>query len=150
MTGLFVVVDCLLYADGDDGQVLMAEEGMFAPETDLPLFRALFDDGWIYDWNVCDWFSVKALDQVRSMTWLVSLFAGGPGTSPPPPFLNGITRTASTRTARQVIRMGPVHAAAVASWAHDSEAPMWRRRAGCVAFVYTAKDGDANFDGAVP
>ena len=29
---------------------------------DLPRFAALFNEGYIYDWNTCDWFCVKALD----------------------------------------------------------------------------------------
>jgi 3-methyladenine DNA glycosylase AlkD len=29
--------------------------------TDLPLFAALFDEGYIDDWNTCDWFCVKVL-----------------------------------------------------------------------------------------
>ncbi len=29
--------------------------------TDLPQFAALFDEGYIEDWNICDWFCVKVL-----------------------------------------------------------------------------------------
>lgn len=29
--------------------------------TDLPRFAHLFQDGYIYDWNTCDWFCVKVL-----------------------------------------------------------------------------------------
>jgi 3-methyladenine DNA glycosylase AlkD len=29
--------------------------------TDLPRFARLFQDGYIYDWNTCDWFCVKVL-----------------------------------------------------------------------------------------
>jgi len=29
--------------------------------TDLPRFAELFTEGWISDWNICDWFCVKVL-----------------------------------------------------------------------------------------
>ena len=29
--------------------------------SDIDRFAALFQDGWIYDWNTCDWFCVKVL-----------------------------------------------------------------------------------------
>ncbi len=33
-------------------------------KTDLPRFVELFTEGWISDWNVCDWFCVKVLGPI--------------------------------------------------------------------------------------
>lgn len=35
--------------------------GMIDWTLDLPRFAALFDDGYVYDWNTCDWLCVKVL-----------------------------------------------------------------------------------------
>jgi len=50
-------------------------EGWLERERDLPRLAALFDDGWLADWNVVDWFCVKALGP-----WVQSLDGGGPDT----------------------------------------------------------------------
>lgn len=47
--------------------ILMLQEALIPAgavdwQRDLPQFASLFDDGYIYDWNTCDWFCVKALD----------------------------------------------------------------------------------------
>jgi len=42
-------------------QEILLPAGALNWQRDLDRFAALFDDGWIYDWNVCDWFCVKVL-----------------------------------------------------------------------------------------
>ena len=32
-------------------------------QMDVPRFAALFAEGWIYDWNTCDWFCIKVLSR---------------------------------------------------------------------------------------
>jgi 3-methyladenine DNA glycosylase AlkD len=42
-------------------QEILLPAGVIDWESDLPRFAELFQGGWIYDWNVCDWFCVKVL-----------------------------------------------------------------------------------------
>jgi 3-methyladenine DNA glycosylase AlkD len=42
-------------------QEILLPAGLVACPRDVDRFGALFDDGLIYDWNVCDWFCVKVL-----------------------------------------------------------------------------------------
>lgn len=42
-------------------QELLLPAGQIDWREDLPRFAALFAEGWIYDWNTCDWFCVKVL-----------------------------------------------------------------------------------------
>jgi len=42
-------------------QEILLPAGVISWSRDLDRFAGLFDDGWIYDWNVCDWFCVKVL-----------------------------------------------------------------------------------------
>lgn len=42
-------------------QEILLPAGALAWQRDVDRFAALFDEGWIYDWNVCDWFCVKVL-----------------------------------------------------------------------------------------
>jgi 3-methyladenine DNA glycosylase AlkD len=39
----------------------LLQAGALACRSDLPRFARLFDQGYIHDWNVCDWFCVKVL-----------------------------------------------------------------------------------------
>ncbi len=40
---------------------LMLPAGLIKAEQEIHEFAALFEAGYIYDWNVCDWFCVKVL-----------------------------------------------------------------------------------------
>ncbi len=42
-------------------QEILLPAGAIEWATDLARFADLFSQGWIYDWNVCDWFCVKVL-----------------------------------------------------------------------------------------
>src|SRR5918998_1603067 len=42
-------------------QEILLQEGVLDWRSDLPRFARLFDEGYIRDWNVCDWFCVKVL-----------------------------------------------------------------------------------------
>ena len=42
-------------------QEILLPAGALDWRTDLPRFARLFDEGYIRDWNVCDWFCVKVL-----------------------------------------------------------------------------------------
>jgi 3-methyladenine DNA glycosylase AlkD len=42
-------------------QEILLQEGVLDWRSDLPRFARLFDQGYIRDWNVCDWFCVKVL-----------------------------------------------------------------------------------------
>lgn len=42
-------------------QEILLPAGQIGWREDLPRFAALFAEGRIYDWNVCDWFCVKVL-----------------------------------------------------------------------------------------
>jgi len=42
-------------------QEILLPAGALDWRADLPRFADLFRDGWIDDWNVCDWFCVKVL-----------------------------------------------------------------------------------------
>ena len=54
------------YADDKLAGILYLQEellpaGALDWPRDLPRFAALFQDGYIFDWNTCDWFCVKVL-----------------------------------------------------------------------------------------
>jgi 3-methyladenine DNA glycosylase AlkD len=42
-------------------QEILLPRGAIEWQVDVPRFAALFVDGWIYDWNICDWFCIKVL-----------------------------------------------------------------------------------------
>jgi len=42
-------------------QEILLLAGALAWRSDLPRFARLFDEGYIRDWNICDWFCVKVL-----------------------------------------------------------------------------------------
>ena len=42
-------------------QEILLPEGALDWRSELPRFARLFDQGYIRDWNVCDWFCVKVL-----------------------------------------------------------------------------------------
>ncbi len=42
-------------------QEILLRAGELDCRSDLPRFARLFDQGYIHDWNVCDWFCVKVL-----------------------------------------------------------------------------------------
>ena len=42
-------------------QEILLPAGALDWERELPHFASLFEDGHIYDWNVCDWFCIKVL-----------------------------------------------------------------------------------------
>ncbi len=42
-------------------QEILIPENVILPQRDLDSFKDLFVKGFIYDWNVCDWFCVKVL-----------------------------------------------------------------------------------------
>lgn len=42
-------------------QEILLPAGALYWQRDVNRFAGLFDAGWIYDWNVCDWFCVKVL-----------------------------------------------------------------------------------------
>ena len=42
-------------------QEILLPAGAIVWQTDIPRFASLFTNGWIYDWNTCDWFCVKVL-----------------------------------------------------------------------------------------
>lgn len=42
-------------------QEVLLPNGAISFRTDLPKFARLFSEGYIYEWNICDWFSVKVL-----------------------------------------------------------------------------------------
>ncbi len=42
-------------------QEVLIPDGAVDWKRDLPRFAALFRDGFIYDWNTCDWFCLKVL-----------------------------------------------------------------------------------------
>jgi 3-methyladenine DNA glycosylase AlkD len=48
-------------------QEILLPAGAIAWERDLVRFAELFQKGWIYDWNVCDWFCVKVLGPLIEM-----------------------------------------------------------------------------------
>jgi 3-methyladenine DNA glycosylase AlkD len=43
-------------------QEVLIKRRAIAWETDLPKFTTLFDEGYIQEWNTCDWFCVKVLN----------------------------------------------------------------------------------------
>ena len=54
------------YAEDKLAGILLLQEvllpsGAINCHADLPRFASLFGDGYIYDWNTCDWFCVKVL-----------------------------------------------------------------------------------------
>lgn len=54
------------YADDKLAGILYLQEALLPAGAldwprDLPRFAALFQDGYIFDWNTCDWFCVKVL-----------------------------------------------------------------------------------------
>jgi 3-methyladenine DNA glycosylase AlkD len=56
----------LSYAEDKIAGILYLQEillpaGAIDWRVDLPRFAQLFDEGWIADWNTCDWFCVKVL-----------------------------------------------------------------------------------------
>ena len=64
------------YAEDKLAGILMLQEiliptGVVDWRRDLPRFASLFDDGFIYDWNTCDWFCVKALDALPGETPII-------------------------------------------------------------------------------
>jgi 3-methyladenine DNA glycosylase AlkD len=42
-------------------QEILLPLGAIEWQMDVPRFAALFAEGWIYDWNTCDWFCIKVL-----------------------------------------------------------------------------------------
>jgi DNA alkylation repair enzyme len=42
-------------------QEILLPEGALDWRSDLPRFARLFDEGYICDWSICDWFCVKVL-----------------------------------------------------------------------------------------
>lgn len=42
-------------------QEILIPDGVIKWQSDLPRFADLFTEGWISDWNICDWFCVKVL-----------------------------------------------------------------------------------------
>jgi 3-methyladenine DNA glycosylase AlkD len=42
-------------------QEILLPAGALDWRSDLPRFERLFDEGYIRDWNICDWFCVKVL-----------------------------------------------------------------------------------------
>ncbi len=42
-------------------QEFIIPEGRINLQQDITLFEDMFDNGYIYDWNVCDWFCMKVL-----------------------------------------------------------------------------------------
>lgn len=42
-------------------QEVLIPGGQVECQADLPSLAALFQEGWIYDWNTCDWFCVRVL-----------------------------------------------------------------------------------------
>lgn len=49
-------------------QEILLPAGAIDPNTAIPRFAALFDEGLIYDWNTCDWFCVKVLGPLIEST----------------------------------------------------------------------------------
>lgn len=47
-------------------QEILMPDGLVHWQEDLPLFRSFFTDGYLYDWNLCDWFCVKVLNDILS------------------------------------------------------------------------------------
>jgi len=42
-------------------QEILIPNDMLNWRSDLQRFASLFDDGYIFDWNICDWFCIRAL-----------------------------------------------------------------------------------------
>jgi 3-methyladenine DNA glycosylase AlkD len=45
-------------------QEILIPTGALTPDRHIPRFAELFDQGRIFDWNVCDWFCVKVLGRL--------------------------------------------------------------------------------------